>query len=157
PLAPVVALLWTPPATADDLQSCFSAHEQAQRLRRVGKLAETRAQLEACTRTPCPEPVRQDCTTWLDDLAAAQPTLVVVARDPGSSTPRTTVRVPADGVRVAERLTGHASDADPGEHRVRLEAPDGRVVEQKIFVSEGEKARRVELTLPAPPPPPEPP
>jgi hypothetical protein len=138
-------------AAADDLQACFAAHEDAQRLRREGKIAETRARLEACTREACPAPVRQDCTGWLDELAAAQPTVVVIAREARSGAAVTEVRISVDGRRVADRSSGSAIEVDPGQRRIRVEARDGRSVESTLLVSEGDKGRRVELTLPAPP------
>ena len=148
------------PAAADDLQVCLGAHEQAQRLRREGKLSETRPRLEACTKEACPEPVRQDCAGWLDELLAAQPTIIVIARERGSSAAITDARVLVDGRRIADKLTGSAFEVDPGQRRIRVETADGRSVEASVFLAEGEKGRRVEVTLapkPArPPPPPEP-
>jgi hypothetical protein len=145
-------LVLFPPAraAADDLQACFAAHEDAQRLRREGKIAETRARLEACTREACPAPVRQDCTGWLDELAAAQPTVVVIAREARSGAAVTEVRISVDGRRVADRSSGSAIEVDPGQRRIRVEARDGRSVESTLLVSEGDKGRRVELTLPPP-------
>jgi hypothetical protein len=152
--ASALCFLVAAPARADDLAECLAAHEQAQRLRRDGKLSQTRTRLEVCVREACPGPVREDCTSWLDGLAAAQPSLVVVAREPGSAAEVADVRVIVDGAQIAARLTGQAFPVDPGERRVRVQAADGRVVEQTVLVSEGEKGRRVELTLPPRPPPP---
>ena len=149
--APLLLFFCPAPAAADDLQACFGAHEEAQRLRREGKISETRVRLEACTREACPAPVRQDCTGWLDELAAAQPTVVVIAREARTGAVVTEVRISVDGRRVADRSSGRAIEVDPGQRRIRLEARDGRSVESTLFVSEGDKGRRVELTLPPPP------
>jgi hypothetical protein len=53
------------------------------------------------------------------------------------------VKVSLDGMVVAERLTGGSVEVEPGEHTVRFERSDGKVIEQKVLVTEGEKHRKV--------------
>jgi hypothetical protein len=148
------------PAAADDLSECFDKHEEAQQLRQGGKILAARDELDVCTRAVCPEPVRQDCSLWLDELNAAQPTLVVVARDAKDGATMRDVRLWIDDAAVAEQLTGTSLPVDPGERKLRLQARDGRVMETKLLIVEGDKGRRVVVTFPAPAPPrpaPEPP
>src|SRR5262249_4678927 len=70
------------PASADvSKQQCVAANVSGQDLRRQGKLGSAREQFRACTDPSCPQLVRGDCTTRLDELEKAQPTLVFDIKD----------------------------------------------------------------------------
>jgi|RhiMetdeSRZDD1v2_1073273.scaffolds.fasta_scaffold880521_2 hypothetical protein len=157
-LLAVIALLVSLPARADDLADCFAAHEQAQKLRSEAKLLRSREELAICNRGVCPDPVRQDCALWLDELTAAQPTLIILARDATTKESMREVRVLIDGALVSNDLTGRALPVDPGERQLRLEARDGRIVEKSLLITEGDKGRRLTIVFPPSkrPPPPKP-
>jgi hypothetical protein len=142
----VVALaLFARDAAADDLtakQACVATHEQAQRLRHDGHLVAARAALAACSESSCPTLVRTDCAQWLVEVDDTLPTIVLAARD-ASGTDVTDVRVTCDGQEIATRLDGRAVPVDPGEHVIRFEHGSSPLVDTRIVVREGERARPI--------------
>jgi hypothetical protein len=141
-------------ANIETKKACVAQHEQAQLLRRQGRLIDTRAALVACAQEACPGVVRTDCVQWLGDVARAVPSVVLTARTAAGDEPG--VRVYGDGVLLAPHLDGHAIELDPGLHTFRFESPSGESVEQKVLLVEGEKNRIVEAmfgaAMPAPRP-----
>jgi hypothetical protein len=147
-------------AGADEKSDCLDAHGEAQLLRRNGRIGAARARLVACSVAGCPALVSRDCTAWLSELDAEQPTVILAAhddlgRDVGI------LRVTLDGQPFATKLDGRPIDVDPGSHVVRGQFPDGRAVELTVVVRATEKDRVIRLDLPRraerPPPPPPPP
>jgi hypothetical protein len=147
--------LGAPAARAQDKSACVAAHEAAQEQRRAGSLRAARASLDECARESCPALVRRDCAGWLDEVAAATPSIIVEVRDAAGRETLDVVLL-LDGVQVAERLDGRAIDIDPGEHTVGVRARDGKALEEKVVLREGERRRRVALSF-APPVAPAPP
>jgi hypothetical protein len=150
------------PARADEptKEMCVLASEQAQTLRDEGKLKSARAQLVTCSSSSCPGVVRRDCEKWLTEVDAAQPTVVVGARDPrGNDVPGTHVSL--DGVPFADRLDGRPLPVDPGEHVFHYDAPGVLSLDQRAVIRVGEKNRMLTVVLSptashatvAPPPP----
>lgn len=91
--------------------------------------------------------MRRDCSRWLAEVELATPSIVVVARN-ADGTRRSDVRVVVDGVVVAERLTGDPLALDPGDHVIVLDAGGGARIEQRLTLHEGDRERRIEITLP---------
>ena len=128
-------------AAEDDAKhACFTAHEAAQEHRLRAELQKARTDLLGCASEACPAPVARDCTQWLAEVDAAQPSIVVRARGPGGSE-TAQVRVSVDGQQIAERLDGRSIDLDPGEHVVRFEMDRAKPVEQTVVLRAGEKNR----------------
>jgi hypothetical protein len=123
--------------------TCVAAHEQAQSLRTEKKPHAARAQYVACARVECPVVLRKECTDQLEQMEATAPTVAVEAlNDKGMSD--ADVKVSLDGRIVAEKLTGAAIPVEPGEHVFKVErASDGKSIEQRVMVVEGEKNRKV--------------
>jgi hypothetical protein len=150
-------------ARADEKTACVDAHIEGQRLRDAGKLRAARQKFVTCGAQTCPGPVSRECADWLRDVEGMLPTMLVTARDAsGQESADVTVRV--DGELVLPRLSGMPTPIDPGEHTLRFAWPDGRVREQRLLVTAGEKNRRVAVDYPEalpvatpPPPPPLPP
>ncbi len=137
-------------ARGDELdvkRRCAGAHEQTQRLRLVGKLREARASAITCAQEVCPSLVRVECATLLEELEATVPSLLVEAREP-SGTRLSDVSVSIDGVPASEVRDGKPVALDPGDHVVRVAAADGRGVEVRVALLEGEVRRRIVLHLP---------
>ena len=133
-------------AYADEKEACVNASEQAQTLRDDGKFRQARAALMTCGRDVCPAIVRRDCEKWLTELDAAQPTVVLGARDPnGSDVPG--ARVKLDGAPLLDRLDGRPVPVDPGEHVFRYEGAGSTPVEQRVVVRVGEKNRSLTAIL----------
>jgi hypothetical protein len=127
---------------ADDKQACIISYEQAQHLRKDGKLRAAREQLLACNREACPAVLRTDCTQWLTENDRSMPTLIVEARGPDDRE-LSDVRVTVDRELVALSLNGKAMPIDPGAHKIRFEYRKLRPVEQQVVMREGEKDHRI--------------
>ncbi|HVY46592.1 MAG TPA: hypothetical protein VHB21_11975 [Minicystis sp.] len=149
--AALVAFAAHPAARADtpaddEKQACVRAYETAQTERRAGHLAASRAALTECLRPRCPPALTRDCVTWLDEVDAATPTVVLAARDARGAA-RTDVEVEDAGKRIAPRLDGAPVALDPGEHHLVFRGADGARAEVVVTLREGEKGRHVEATL----------
>jgi hypothetical protein len=129
---------------------CVDAVVSGQRLFRVGRLHEAQSQFATCAQSTCVSEVVERCVTWLREVDAAMPTIVVAATDSQGRDLDVLqrARLWVDGAEAPDGLSGRSKSLDPGTHRVRLEA-DGELVEQSIVVRQGEKDRRIELQLPA--------
>ncbi|APR78233.1 Hypothetical protein A7982_03580 [Minicystis rosea] len=99
-----------------------------------------------CARAACPTVIREDCATWLAQVEAVVPTIVLRARDERGQD-LIDVTVDVDGARVAKSLDGVAVPVDPGPHSVHFEAPGRKAVDITILVAEGDKARSVVAEL----------
>jgi hypothetical protein len=133
---------------AEQIDMCADAAERAQALRRELHYLTAKEQLRICARPGCPRVVREDCTRWLEDLAEAQPTIIVVARDEQGKE-LADVQVLVDDTVVTTKLDGRELPVDPGSRKVRLEAPGRAPGESTVIVRERQKGRLVEHTLPS--------
>lgn len=155
-LGVVAVLAMSAPARATDKGECVAAHERGQLLRNAGKLLEARAAFVKCATSSCPAPVRKDCAEWQQELMPSIPSVVLEATDEQG---REMLDAPADvdGVPWLDRLDARGHELDPGQHTIRVRAPDGRVREQTLTLHEGEKDRRVSVSFAPAAPAPEPP
>jgi hypothetical protein len=136
-----VALAAPPPGTSK--QACLAAHEEALALKTSKKPHAAHEKLVICARTDCPTIVRKECTEQLEVVEAAAPTVVVEALDDKGNSD-TAVKLTLDGNVVGDKLTGAAINVEPGEHVFVFErASDGKKMEEKVLVVEGEKNRKV--------------
>jgi hypothetical protein len=140
-------LTTTAPAVADDKEACIQEHAAGQRQRRAGALRAAHDTFMSCARDGCPAVVRAECTEWLEEVDASQPTVVVSVRDPDGNEIRS-ARVLVDGALLTDHLAGLALSVDPGEHVFRVVTPEGRAADQRILLQEGEKLRRITIELP---------
>jgi hypothetical protein len=143
--------LTTTRAAADDA-ACISASEQALSLRQGGKLRDSLKQLAVCADPSCPAEVRAECERRVDEVKAAQPTLVLAAKD-GAGNDLYAVKVSVDGVPLASSLDGRPVVLDPGEHTFTLEAAGQPPVEKKLVLREGDKERHESVLIGPPAPP----
>ncbi len=134
--------------------ACQAAYEDAQLLRRSGKLIEAREAALVCSRPSCPEVARRDCAGWAGEIQREVPSVVVVAQDE-YYVDEHGARVFVDGSERAEAASGRAFELDPGEHVFRLERPGYEPMERAIVIVQGERDRilRFPLRALAPPPP----
>ncbi|AUX44639.1 uncharacterized protein SOCE26_061050 [Sorangium cellulosum] len=133
-----------------DKQACAAAYERAQDLRRKGRLLDAREALIACSQPSCPAAAVADCGPWLAEVEQSLPSVVIAARDMRGRD-RLDVRVLVDGRLVAPALDGKAVPVDPGTHTFRYEPAGGPAIEERVLIREGEKNRRLTVTLGAPP------
>ncbi|EYF00782.1 hypothetical protein [Chondromyces apiculatus] len=160
-LAACTVLAVAPPVHADVVEACVEASEEAQARRDRGELQAARALLLTCASADCPAIVQRDCTSWLEDVDARQPSIVPRVRD-AAGHDRADVRLLIDGKEVAASLDGRALPVDPGPRRLRVEAEGAAPVEQTLQIRERERGRVVDVVLAdlpsktRPPPPPQP-
>jgi hypothetical protein len=158
----LAVLVLAMPTTARAAEDCATHYERAQELRLDGHLRAAQEDLLSCAQNSCPAFIRNDCTKWLDEVQAAQPTVVFVARQAGRDVAEVTVT--CNEQLLADRLDGRAILIDPGRQQCRLEAAGAEPATVELLVVEGQKGRLVEVDLvairppprprPAPPPPP---
>jgi hypothetical protein len=132
-------------------RDCVSANENAQDLRRGGRLREARAQFSLCVAASCPRAVRDDCAQGLAEIAGAMPHIVLAIRD-ADGHPVAPVTVVMDGVPVVDALDGAPIEVDPGAHRLRFTAAGFLPFEESVVVDEGDRERHVDVVLQAPAP-----
>jgi hypothetical protein len=144
--AALVAVALAAPARAAASDGCAGSYERAQEHRLEGRLRAAAEQLLECAQATCPAFVRSDCTKWLDEVQAAQPTMVFVARQAGRE--RDDVTVTCNGQPVATRLDGRAVSVDPGKQSCRFEAEGAGPLTLPLLVLEGQKNCLVEVQLP---------
>jgi len=140
-------LLAPRPAWSQEVETCITAHEQGQRLRKQGKLSSARAELEACTKPSCPAPIQRDCAEWREEIVNVLPTVVISVTDGEDGPQLDDVTVLVDGEVLQRGLDGRALPVDPGERSFRFEAADGRSVERRLVILEGVKNRVVRVAL----------
>lgn len=131
-------------ASADSTALCLSTNDKAQRLRADKHFREAIEQLKVCSQTNCPSAVQRDCTQWLREVETSLPTVTFAAKD-AAGNDLTEVKVSVDGAVVRETLDGGAIAIDPGRHTVVFEHDGQPTISNTVLISEGEKARRVEV------------
>lgn len=132
--------------------ACEGDHLRAQRARGEGHLVEATEALLLCSAKTCPNLVQQDCTTWLAEVKADTPTIVLDARDErGVAVKTTSVRI--DGKDVARGVDGTAIEVNPGEHDVVFTADGLAPVTVRVLAKAGAKNEPVVATFRAEPAP----
>jgi hypothetical protein len=140
--SPSVASAAAPAKNSSAKATCLAAHEAALSLRSQKKPHAALEQFVSCSRTECPAVVRKECIDQAAQVEKDTPTVALEAHDDdGKDT--TAVKVSVDGSVIADKLTGAAVDVEPGEHVFRFERADGKSIEQRVLVVEGEKNRKV--------------
>jgi hypothetical protein len=141
-------LVLAAPARAGKMtrDQCVAASEDGQLAKMKGQLRVAREKLLACSNQACPKVVRQDCSTSLEEVDKAMPSIVFGAHD-ASGRDLTEVKVFVDGAELLTELDGKAVDIDPGPHTLRFESGGLPPHEEEIVVREGEKRRVVSVTL----------
>ena len=121
---------------------CIAAHEAGLSLRNEKKPHAARAKFVQCARNECPIVLRKECTDLIATAEKEAPTVLLEAKDDkGGDT--TAVKVTLDGNALVARLTGAAVEVEPGEHVFKFERDDGKTIEQRVLVGEGEKNKKV--------------
>jgi hypothetical protein len=145
-VAIVVLVVAKTAAAGSATEACIDAHTNAQELRAQKRLNDAKADLGRCVATQCPAPIRRDCAELLEQVESEIPTVVFYVRD-ASGADVLGVKVDVDGKRVSDRLDGSAIPLDPGTRLVRFVLPDGKKLEKKVLLREGEHLREVGITL----------
>jgi hypothetical protein len=139
-------------ATAPNADQCIDANEDAQGRRRAGRLLAAREKLRACVAASCPALIRADCTTRLEEIEAALPTVTLEAAD-ADSVSLSDVRVTVDDALALDLPSQAAIELDPGEHRFVFMRTNGAArVQLSIVLREGVKRRLVAAVFRSPRP-----
>lgn len=149
-LALALALAFAGTAAAGELskEQCLDAHSRGQDAKEQGKLSLARKLFLSCAQSSCPNAVQNDCSRFVDDLSAQQPTIVLAARDGnGHDLPNTTVYI--DGALVVTTLDGRPIDIDPGTHTLKF-SNGGKHEVVTVVIGAGEKGRTVAARFGAP-------
>jgi hypothetical protein len=144
----IVSIFVPRPVSADEKTECLDAHADAQLLRRNGKIRAARERLLACSAASCPILVSRDCTGWLKELDAEQPTVILAAHDEAGRDVGA-VSVTLDGELLTTKLDGRPIEVDPGEHVFRGEFSNRKVVQEPVIIRAKDKGRLVRIDLPA--------
>jgi hypothetical protein len=146
----VVVAHAAPVVAAPDKAACVAAHADAQALRAKGKLRAAHDALLTCAANACPSLVKVDCTRWIPEVDAQQPTIIAKASDPEGHD-LAEVKLLSDGEVLQETLDGQQVEIDPGPHRLRWEWSGHAPVENDVVIVEGEKARTLVVQFPVEP------
>ena len=139
----------SPRAVAQDKATCNAAYERADLLVHgsdADKLIEARESLRTCAGTSCQAWMIKDCTQWLSDLERRVPSVVLLAKD-ARGRDVTAVTVSVDKQVLTRKLDGRAIELNPGERTFVFEGPQGRRIERRALVREGEKDQVVQVTF----------
>jgi hypothetical protein len=144
------------PAANAQGRACVDAAERAQELRVSGQLREARLELMKCAKRECPALVATDCKTWLQQVEATAPRVVVRASSAdGKAT--TEVTVESNDVKVADSITEPIL-LNPGELVLRLSNGVSPPIERRLTLRLGQTENvTVTFDRPTPPPTPAPP
>jgi hypothetical protein len=149
--AAAVALCGAPArATAQPLDTCARAYEEAQEARAAGHLLSSLEQLKRCVAPACAEFMRADCGRWMDEVEPAIPSIVFAVRRSGHDVTGVEVQVSCDGTEVKHALDGKAITVDPGPHTFSFVTADddAQPVTTDVTIREGERNRLIEIELP---------
>lgn len=128
------------------LELCVAEHEKGRLFRNELRLFESRSALARCAENDCPLAIRADCASWLSELEALIPTVLLVVEGADGST---AVRVTVDGRLLGKRLD-EPLELSPGVHRFRFEQPPHAPLEREIVLAPGEKNRVVRVRFARP-------
>jgi hypothetical protein len=140
------AILAATPALADDKAACLDAVSKGQRFKDNYKLVEAREQFRVCAAASCPLVVQSDCASWLTEVEAALPSVVLTAKN-AAGADLVDVKVSVDGRPLLSRLEGHALPMNAGPHAFRFTGADGTTRDKEVVVREGEKNQSVAVVL----------
>jgi len=132
------------PTTAE----CLTASEASLKSATDHKLRTERAQLLVCAAATCPEVVRKECLSHVDEVNAEIPTIIFGAKD-STGADLGAVKVGMDGEPLTDKLDGAALSVDPGQHVFTFEATGLDPVTKTFLIQQSQKDRREQITFEA--------
>ena len=147
-LAVLVLALAPREAFASEKERCVGAFDRGQKAQSDRALRRAETELLVCAQDACPSVLRADCIQVLSEVRAALPTVVLSAND-GHGHDLTEVAVGVDGESMVKKLDGTAISLDPGPHTIRFETPGAKAVMIPVTIYQGEKNRRISVSLPS--------
>lgn len=143
----VLALASASTALADAKHECTFAYENTQVLRDASKVEEAIEAATICSRDVCTKFIRDDCARWKADLEAQRATVVVEVVD-ARGKPVTEGSVSLDGAPWLDRLGGPAQVVSSGPHSLVITVKGRPPRTESIVIRQGEKDRKITITLP---------
>lgn len=116
---------------------CVEAHASGQELRQEGKLIESRTQFLRCSQETCPELVRSECLSSIDELRSQVPSVVFRISVDGEA--RSDVEATMDGQDLFSEMPTRALEVNPGKHRFIFRFGQLDPIERQVTITEGEK------------------
>jgi hypothetical protein len=119
------------------ITACVESHTSGQELRQEGKLLESRAQFLRCSQETCPELVRSECLSSIDELRSQIPSVVFRVSVDGEA--RSDVAASMDGQELFSEIPTRALEVNPGKHRFVFRFGQLDAIERQVTITEGEK------------------
>jgi hypothetical protein len=142
-----LAMFVVPANAWADTETCARDAVETQELRDRGALVEAKAKAAACVAVECPDAIRKDCGTWMSEIEARIPTVLVRVTN-SEGLPMEMASVAIDGRAIA--LDGRAIVLNPGRHTFTASA--GGSTELTTVLGEGERLRTITLAISSPEP-----
>jgi hypothetical protein len=143
-LALALSALASRAAAESDVAACVADHKRVQTARESGHYLESREAAARCAQASCPQLIREDCAGWYVDVADSTPSIVLDVRDrEGRDVSAPEVTLDEHKLDVHDR----AIALDPGSHELRVEAAGFAPHVERILLRQGERNRRVAITL----------
>ncbi len=144
----ILSLSWPNALAAAELtkDECVDANARAQELRLDGRLRAASVEFGRCAGASCPAIVRDDCSSRLDEVDKALPSVVFGAKD-AAGADLSEVRVWVDGELLLGSLDGKALTVDPGAHSFTFEAEGRPPITMRLLILEGEKGRHQRVIM----------
>jgi hypothetical protein len=121
-------------------RECLAASEASLKADNEHKLRAERSALLICAAASCPAEIRRECIRRVDEVNAALPTIIFVAKDT-AGTDLSAVKIVMDGEVIADRLDGSALSIDPGVRTFRFETAGYEPITRQLVIRESQKNR----------------
>lgn len=130
---------------APDKQECGDAYEKAQEQRASGALLSARRELSVCAAATCPAFIRDDCTSWENEIDQQLPSVMFQIRAQGQIV--STVAIKKDGAPFGDYAPEQLIPIDPGEYIFDFEAPGYQDATRHVTLKLGSKKRVISVDL----------
>lgn len=122
-----------------EVEQCVAQHDSARQFRLGEQWQSARTAMTSCADERCPLAIASDCRAWLDELATAMPTLIIVIEGDESAARHSAVRVELDGASVELKDPPSPIELLPGAHQLRFELSGEPEVVLNFTLRKGEK------------------
>lgn len=131
------------------IEACVATHEAAATARSDEAWLRARAEATRCAAVGCPLALRSDCRSWLDEIAALLPTLLVVVERDDGQVGSVTLELDEQSVPVSD--PPQPLEVTPGQHHLRVLSAGYAPLEFDVRLERGEKNHVIRARFVAPP------
>jgi hypothetical protein len=139
-------------ALADTGQECRDAYYKTQVLRDNKDLEEALKQADVCVRS-CGNELAKNCAEWKADLEGKLASSIILEVVDASGARVTDATVSLDGELWLDQLDGSAHVISKGPHTIEINVKGSLPLEKPIVIRQGEKDRKILISLGSKPPP----